>query len=398
MKHITTDELRRMTNTEGLILQGCGGDPQEWLNGVNELLTQEGVLLEGAVFKDACVFEHEGLTNLLFSMEEVKLDIGKLAMWRIASHDTFGGTWLSDYLHNRLGVDLDAPPPEPSSSLPEPEHEPQTQEKTAVLQAYIENADAGAIGVFTVPLPITAEKLRPWLEAIEADESGGNVVVWDIRSELPGLQEALSGMNEGLNLEELNYLAVKISALSVADRELFSASLDSDRHCGNVVELISLTGNLDRFDLQPAFTPEQYGEFLMDMVKDDTAAALSKLERSEDDDARRRGSLPCAGGAGGAGAQDTVDRSGGACLQLYLGQRRHRLCRAGGPAHGAKIRGRATPDAFARFHAAGRAAGALGRYRGPVAVPVHRNPCGYRDFCFGCALFSLSAAQAGIRR
>ena len=27
---ITTDELRRMTNQEGLILQGCGGDAQEW--------------------------------------------------------------------------------------------------------------------------------------------------------------------------------------------------------------------------------------------------------------------------------------------------------------------------------------------------------------------------------
>jgi len=279
MKNITTDELRQMTNTEGLILQGCGGDPQEWLNGVNELLTQEGILLEGAVFKDAYVFEHEGLTNLLFSMEEVKLDVGKLVMWRIASHDTFGGTWLSDYLHNRLGVDLDAPPPAS-------EQEPQTQEKTAVLQAYIENAAGNAIGGFTIPLPITAEKLRPWLEAIEADDSGGNVVVWDIRSDFPGLQETLSGMNEGMNLEELNYLAVKISALSAADRELSSASLDSGRHCGSMAELISLTDNLDRFNLQPAFTPEQYGEFLVDMVKDDTAAALSKLEKSEDDDAR----------------------------------------------------------------------------------------------------------------
>ena len=44
---ITTDELRRMTNQEGLILQGCGGDAQEWVDGINELLTQEGILLEG---------------------------------------------------------------------------------------------------------------------------------------------------------------------------------------------------------------------------------------------------------------------------------------------------------------------------------------------------------------
>lgn len=27
---ITTNELRRMKNKDGLILQGCGGDRQEW--------------------------------------------------------------------------------------------------------------------------------------------------------------------------------------------------------------------------------------------------------------------------------------------------------------------------------------------------------------------------------
>ena len=35
MKRITTDELRGMKGREGLILQGCGGDPQEWLDGIN---------------------------------------------------------------------------------------------------------------------------------------------------------------------------------------------------------------------------------------------------------------------------------------------------------------------------------------------------------------------------
>ena len=31
IKEITIDELRRMKGKEGLILQGCGGDLQEWL-------------------------------------------------------------------------------------------------------------------------------------------------------------------------------------------------------------------------------------------------------------------------------------------------------------------------------------------------------------------------------
>ena len=35
----TTEDLRHMTDEEGLILQGCGGDLQEWVDGINELLT-----------------------------------------------------------------------------------------------------------------------------------------------------------------------------------------------------------------------------------------------------------------------------------------------------------------------------------------------------------------------
>ena len=44
---ITIDELRRMKHKDGLILQGCGGDIQEWVDGINERLTQEDILLKG---------------------------------------------------------------------------------------------------------------------------------------------------------------------------------------------------------------------------------------------------------------------------------------------------------------------------------------------------------------
>ena len=101
---VTTDELRGMRSSEGLILQGCGGDLTEWVDGINEILTKEGILLEGTKFDEVHAFKHEGLTNLLFPFSEaVKLNIGKLAMWRLASHETFGGTWLTDYVDNRLG-------------------------------------------------------------------------------------------------------------------------------------------------------------------------------------------------------------------------------------------------------------------------------------------------------
>ena len=60
------------------------------------------ILLDGSRFERASVFQHDGLTNLLFPFEGVKLDMGKLAMWRLQTHDQFGGTWLSDYVPNRL--------------------------------------------------------------------------------------------------------------------------------------------------------------------------------------------------------------------------------------------------------------------------------------------------------
>ena len=99
----TTEDLRHMTDEEGLILQGCGGDLQEWVDGINDLLTQEGILLNGTKFEHAATFQHDGLTNLLFSFEGVQLNVGNLAMWRIQTHSQFGGTWLSDYVPNRLG-------------------------------------------------------------------------------------------------------------------------------------------------------------------------------------------------------------------------------------------------------------------------------------------------------
>ena len=103
IKNITADDLRRMEDKEGLILQGCGGDPKEWVDGINQMLTEEGILLEGTEFTEVSVFEHDGLSCILYPFGDVKLDMGKLAMWRLQTHDTFGGTWLSDYVPNRLG-------------------------------------------------------------------------------------------------------------------------------------------------------------------------------------------------------------------------------------------------------------------------------------------------------
>lgn len=104
IEQITTEDLRKMKGKDGLILQGCGGDLREWQRGINKMLTEAGILLEGTNFDHIFTFEHDGVTCLLFPFEEeVKLSIGRLAVWRIQTHDTFYGKWLSDFVPNYLG-------------------------------------------------------------------------------------------------------------------------------------------------------------------------------------------------------------------------------------------------------------------------------------------------------
>ena len=42
---VTAEDLRNMKRCEGIILQGCGGELQEWVDGINEMLTKEDILL-----------------------------------------------------------------------------------------------------------------------------------------------------------------------------------------------------------------------------------------------------------------------------------------------------------------------------------------------------------------
>lgn len=120
IKEIEANALRQMQDKEGLILQGCGGDLQEWVDGINGMLTEAGILLDGTVFKaeNCYAFSHDNVTNLLFPFtEDVNLNTGKLAMWRLQTHEAFRGTWLSDYVPNRLGGFIDLTDEQPEEKL-----------------------------------------------------------------------------------------------------------------------------------------------------------------------------------------------------------------------------------------------------------------------------------------
>ena len=83
------------------------------------MLTEENILLDGSRFEQASVFEHQGLTNLFLPFDDVKLDMGKLAIWRLNTREQFGSMWRSDYVDNRLGGPLEenAPAQKPDCPL-----------------------------------------------------------------------------------------------------------------------------------------------------------------------------------------------------------------------------------------------------------------------------------------
>ena len=103
VKKINPETLRTMQGKEALILRGCGGDLQEWVDGINDMLLKENILQNGSRIVECSVFEYDGLTCLVFPFEGADLDIGRLAMWRLATVEQFHGIWMSDFVENHLG-------------------------------------------------------------------------------------------------------------------------------------------------------------------------------------------------------------------------------------------------------------------------------------------------------
>lgn len=109
IEKITIEKLRTMKDAEGLVIQGCGGDLQEWIDELNKSLDKDGILLDGSKFENAYTFKNDGVTCLFFPFDGVKCDISKMAVWRIKTHSLLCGTWFSDYVDNQLGGIIEEP-------------------------------------------------------------------------------------------------------------------------------------------------------------------------------------------------------------------------------------------------------------------------------------------------
>ena len=127
---VTTDELREMRGKEGLVFQGCAPPLSEWMDGINEILTREGILRGGSAFENVMEFKNRGVTNLLFPFDCVDLDAERLALWRLKNRQTFDVMWLSDYADNYLSPPEEAKKPSLRGQLQKPKRAAGNRKRT----------------------------------------------------------------------------------------------------------------------------------------------------------------------------------------------------------------------------------------------------------------------------
>lgn len=86
------------SNKEYLVFQGCGGQLQEWFDGINEILISENIIKNKV--KKMYSFENNNLTNIAVPLNN--MDLSKLAIVRLKLREVFGTMWFSDYVDNYL--------------------------------------------------------------------------------------------------------------------------------------------------------------------------------------------------------------------------------------------------------------------------------------------------------
>lgn len=103
VKIVNSGEVRKMSKKGvHLIIQGCGGDLREWVDGITGMLKEDGIMNNSDSVENVYRFDSNGICNLIFSNIDKVANIGKLAMWRLRWYSQFNGMWLDDYVHNYM--------------------------------------------------------------------------------------------------------------------------------------------------------------------------------------------------------------------------------------------------------------------------------------------------------
>lgn len=84
---------------EGLVCLGAGGDLNEWVEGIAQLLKKEGIAEDKELWEETFqLITTGGRVDLVLVFKDYNLfNMGKLALWRLSFGDC---SWLSDYKNN----------------------------------------------------------------------------------------------------------------------------------------------------------------------------------------------------------------------------------------------------------------------------------------------------------
>lgn len=102
----TYDEFNaKYQDKEGLVMLACGAPYEDWPKGIAEMLIKDRMAYtkeSGEVFEAECplLTTTGGRHDIALIWKQGALNIGKLAIWRIAVHGTLPASWISDYLVN----------------------------------------------------------------------------------------------------------------------------------------------------------------------------------------------------------------------------------------------------------------------------------------------------------
>jgi len=134
-----------------------------------------------------------------------------------------------------------------------------------IFSAFIANAEDYENGELVgtwLPFPTTREAFQETLAAIGVD--GPEHPGWLVEKYQSSL-ESICLLPWDSDVDELNYLAVKLERLNDPYKELFDLAMLTGEHENTTRFAINIIENIDCFGLQAIYSPEQYGKLLIEI-------------------------------------------------------------------------------------------------------------------------------------
>ena len=123
--------------------------------------------------------------------------------------------------------------------------------------------NAGGLAAAWLSFPATTEQVQSVLREIGVDGLRyEETIILEYSTSVKGLAGRLG---EYVPIDELNYLASRIGALTPEEADKFTAAVSHGEYGDSMQDLINLTYNLDCYDFLPDVrTEEEYGRWLVD--------------------------------------------------------------------------------------------------------------------------------------